>query len=80
MFVRPAVFRGQKSNVGHYSIYTQIVQPNLFILTMIIGTIDFYHLIPLSLILTLSEGHKVSEKQNLLTSFSSHFSSEQDDN
>ena len=34
----------------------------------LIGTIDFYHFIPLSLTLTLPGGHKVSAKQNLLAS------------
>ena len=39
-----------------------------FILAMHIGTIDFYHFIPLSLTLTLPEGHKVSVEQNFLAS------------
>ena len=42
----------------------------LKISVMLIGTIDFYHLIPLSLTLTLPGGHKVSAKQNLLASYS----------
>ena len=54
-------------NVGHFM---QTVQPNVFIPAMLLGTIDFYHCIPLSLTLTLAEHHKVSAKQNLLTSFS----------
>ena len=33
-----------------------------------IGSIDFYHFIPLSLILTLASGHMVSAKQILLAS------------
>ena len=37
---------------------------------MYIGTIDFWHFIPLSVALILAWGHKVSIKQNLLTSFS----------
>ena len=37
---------------------------------MLIGNIDFYHFIPLSLTLTLLGGHKVSAKQNLLAAFS----------
>ena len=54
-------------NIGHY---TQTVQPNLFIPAMLIGTIDFYHFILLSLTLILPGGHMVSIKQNLLASFS----------
>ena len=57
----------QSFNVGHY---TPSVQPNLFIPAMLTGTIDFYHFIPLSLTLTLSWGHKVSAKQDLLALFS----------
>ena len=41
-----------------------------FIAAMLIGTIDFYHFVPLSLILILPGGHKVNAKQNLLSSFS----------
>ena len=37
---------------------------------MLIGIIDFYLSIPLSQTLTLSGGHKVIAKQNLLASFS----------
>ena len=37
---------------------------------MLVDTIDFSHSIPLSLILTLAGGHKVSTKQNLLASLS----------
>ena len=36
----------------------------------ILGTVDFYLFIPLSVTLTLAEGHKVSTKQNLLALFS----------
>ena len=35
---------------------------------MLVGTIDFYHFIPLSLTLTLAGVDKVSVKQNLTTS------------
>ena len=41
----------------------------LFIPTMLIGTIDLYHFIPLLVTFTLTGGHKVSTKQNLLASF-----------
>ena len=42
-------------------------------LSMLIGTIDFYGHIPLSLTSTLPWGHKVGAKQNLLASFSGTF-------
>ena len=50
-----------------------LVQAIFFVRVMLIGaigTIDFYHFVPLSLTLTLAGGHKVSTKQNLLASFS----------
>ena len=37
---------------------------------MLVGTIDFYYLLPLSMTLTLAGSSKVSAKQNLLASFS----------
>ena len=37
---------------------------------MLIGTIDFYHFVPLLVALNLAWGHKVSRKQNLLVTFS----------
>ena len=46
---------------------------------MLVGTIDFYHYIPLSLTLTLPGGHKVNAKQNLWASFLPHFSCDQDE-
>ena len=61
--VCPANLAWQNFNIGHY---TQTLQPFFFIPTMHIGTIDFYHFIPLSVALTLAGGHKVSAKQNLL--------------
>ena len=55
---------------------------NLFIIisttfchtAMLIGTIDLYHLIPLSLVLTLPKGHKTGWLHFLL-----HFSTDQDE-
>ena len=38
----------------------------------LIGTADFYHIIPLSMTLTLTGGHKVSKKQNVLGVTFSH--------
>ena len=46
--------------------------PGLFIPAMLIGTINFYHFIPLSLTLPFAGDHKVSTKQNLLASIFSH--------
>ena len=43
---------------------------NQFVSYLLIGTIDFYHFILISLTLTLPLCHKVSAKQNLLASFS----------
>ena len=63
----PAVLHGKNFNIGHYM---QTVQPKFLIPAMFIGTIGFYHFIPLSLILTLPGCHRVSAKQNLLASFS----------
>ena len=45
-------------------------QPNPFIPAMLTGTYGFYHYIQLSMTLTLTMGHTVSTKQNLLPSFS----------
>ena len=39
---------------------------------MLLGTIDFYHFVPLSMTLTFAEGHKVSANQNLMASFFAH--------
>ena len=64
---RPADSSGKNFYVGHY---TQTFEPNLFIPAMLIGTVDFYHFIRLSLTLTLPRVRKVSAKQNLLASFS----------
>ena len=63
---RPSVMLVKDFNVERcIRLYSQF-----FIPTMLIGTIDFYHFIPLSVILTMVGGHKVSAKQNLLASFS----------
>ena len=41
---------------------------------MCMGVIDVYDLKPFSVALALTEGHKVSRKQNLLGSFFKHMS------
>ena len=48
----------------------ETVQSNFSIPAMLIGTIDFYHFMSLSLALALPGGHKLSAKQNLLVSCS----------
>ena len=59
------LLHGENLNAGHN---TQTFQTIVFIPVILKGTIDFYHLIPLSLILILPCGHKVSSKQTLLAS------------
>ena len=53
----------------------QTFQTNIFISVMLIGTIDFHHFIPHSVVLTLALGHKVkvSVMKNQLASFSHTF-------
>ena len=50
-------------NVGNYM---HTFQPMLFIPAILIGTVDIYYFIPLSMALTFLGSHKVSAKQNLL--------------
>ena len=59
---QPAVLRCKNFKIGHYM---QNNQPNFFIPAMLIGTVHFYHLIPLSLTLTLPGVTRFS-KQNCL--------------
>ena len=60
--------------------YVQIFQPSVFITAMHIGAIGFYHFVPLSVTLTLSRGHNVSAKEDLLVSFFfRHFSIDLDE-
>ena len=61
-FCRPAILHGINFNIGHYM---QTV-PNFFTPAML----SHYQFTLLSLALTLSVGHTVSRKQNLLASFS----------
>ena len=51
----------------------------MFIPIMLISTIDFYHLLPPSLTLTLAGGLKVSASQNRLAQFPAHFSTDKDE-
>ena len=60
----PAVLCGKNFNIRHYM---QTVQPNFCISSMLIGTIDFFHLILHSVTLAMPWGHKVSIKQNLFS-------------
>ena len=60
-----AFLHGKNFNIGYY---TQTTQQKFFIPAMLIGTIDFYHLMPLSL--TFRGGHKINAKQNIMASFS----------
>ena len=53
---------GKNFDFGHYAN----IQPNSFILAMLIDTIDFYQFTPLSLILTMAGGFKISAKWALL--------------
>ena len=63
--IRPSIVPGKNLKVEHYA---QTVQPTVCMPAVLIGTIDY--LKPLSVILTLARGQKVSAKQNLLASFS----------
>ena len=65
-----AVFYGKNFNTGRYM---QTVQPNFLIPAMLVGSVDFYHFIPLSVTMTSAGGHKVSTKQDLLASFCGTF-------
>ena len=60
--IHPAILCGKNFGIGHCA---QPFQPNSFILTMLVGTIEFYHVVPLSLTLAFAGGHKVSTKENL---------------
>ena len=62
-----AVLCVKNLNVWHC---IQTVPPAFVIPVILIGAVDFYHFIPLSLTLTLPGGHTVCENWNLLASFS----------
>ena len=61
----------QKLNVEHFS---QNFLLNYFIPAMVTGTIDLYHVIPLSVALVLTEVHKISRRQNCWVRFLTHCS------
>ena len=65
---------GKNFNIWHY---TKTFQINVFRPAMLISTIDFYRVIPLSMTLTLTGDHKVGTKRNLLASFLALYSSDQ---
>ena len=71
-----SILCGNNLNVGHY---LKTFQPHFFTLALVIGTVNFYHFIPLSMTLTLVGGHKISAEQNLLVSFFAHFSIDQEE-
>ena len=72
----PAILLGKNFIVVHYM---QTVQPNFFIPAILIGTIDFYHFIPISLTMTLPRGYKVSANKTFWLHFPPHCSSDQDE-
>ena len=65
--VHQSVLLGKNFSTGRN---IQTFQPNSFIPVMLEDTIDLYCFRPLSVILTLARGHKISTKQILLASFS----------
>ena len=62
---RSYVLRGNHFKVGHCA---HTYQPTVFIPALLMGTIDIYHFILLSVTLPLARGHMFSVKQNLLGS------------
>ena len=64
---QPSIMPGTNFSIG---LFTQTFWPIFFTPATLIGIADFYHFTPLSVTLTLTWGHKVSVKQNLLASFS----------
>ena len=63
----PSIFHGKICDVEQY---LQMFKAKPLIPAILIYTMHLYHFIPLWVILTLAESHKVSRKQNLLSSFS----------
>ena len=63
--------RGKNFNVGHYM---QTFQPIFLIPAMLIGTIDFYHFIPISLTLTLAGVTRSAQSKTSWIYFLAHFS------
>ena len=57
----------------------QSFQPIFFIPAMLIGTIDFYHFLLLSLTLTLCGVKRSAQSKTYWLHFLPHFSSEQDE-
>ena len=70
----PSFLRGKNFDMGYY---TQTVQSNFFIPAMLVGTIDFYHCIPLSLTLTLPGVTRSAEIKTYGLHFLTHFPSDQ---
>ena len=59
--------------------YKQTFQSISFVPTMLVGTIDFHHFIPLSLTLIVPGGHKVSAQQTSWLHFLTRFNTDQDE-
>ena len=73
---RRTILHGKDFTTGHY---TQTAEPNVFIPAMLMGTIDFYHLVLLSLTLTLPGVTRPALSKTYLLHFLAHFSSSQDE-
>ena len=74
---RPAVVHGKTVEVGYY---TQNVQPSYFLPAMLIGTIEFCHVVPQSLTLILAGGTRSAQRKPCFGFiFSDSFSSNQDE-
>ena len=72
----PAVLHGKSLYVEHQA---QTCEQNLFIPAMLVGIIDFYHFIPLSVTLTLTGDHKTKESKTSWLHFLPDFSTNQDE-
>ena len=73
----PSGFCGKIFNVGHCTL--KFSTSFFFVSAKLLGTIDFYHFILLSLTFTLAASHKISAKQNLVASVSHILPNDQDE-
>ena len=65
LFICPSILRGQNFNVEHFM---QTFQPDSFTLTILIGTVDLYQFLPLSVTLTVAWDHKKAKPVLVLAS------------